>query len=149
MKAMTTFVFLLLISGSVIAQKGDNKDKYDDQFESSKIAYISKALDLTPQESKAFWPVYEKFEARFDALKKKGRKYTSKELKEMSKAEAESYIADMIEREQNKYETKKEYLKTMLTILPPEKVSILYVVEGEFRRELIQQMKKRRGHKDD
>jgi Skp family chaperone for outer membrane proteins len=94
MKSIITLLAITLFSFlSIKAQEGNDK------IESLKIAYITKRLLLTPEESQKFWPVYNQYEAE----KKQIRQSTVgsvKELKEdgdFTNAEAEQAIAKYIE----------------------------------------------------
>jgi hypothetical protein len=62
---------------AVVAQDNDNNQKPDgSRLEALKIAYISKKLNLTPEEAEKFWPVYNQYsgeirKVRIDAIQNK------------------------------------------------------------------------------
>ena len=42
-------------------QEGINREKLAQTIDALKVAYITKQLDLTPEEAQKFWPVYNVF----------------------------------------------------------------------------------------
>ena len=76
MKSIITLLAITLFSLlSLQAQEGNDK------IESLKIAYITKRLQLTPEESQKFWPVYNQYEAEKKQIRL-STVGTIKELKE-------------------------------------------------------------------
>jgi hypothetical protein len=43
-----------------------NDPERREQIESMKIAFLTKRLDLTPEEAKKFWPVYNQYSEELD-----------------------------------------------------------------------------------
>ncbi len=58
----------LLISGISFGQQKPDWEK----IKSLKVAFITEKLSLTSKEAQSFWPVYNEFEEKRDALTKKG-----------------------------------------------------------------------------
>jgi len=68
MKKMV-FVVLLLLSHIYICA-GQTRDRGSNQVESVKVEYMNKELNLTPDEAKKFWPVYNQYFAEVRQAKK-------------------------------------------------------------------------------
>ncbi len=136
MKSIITLLAITLFSFlSLQAQEGNDK------IESLKIAYITKRLQLTPEESQKFWPVYNQYEAE----KKQIRQSTVgsvKELKEdgdFTNAEAEQAIAKYIEFKAKDLDLIKKYVIEFRKFLPATKIAKLVTAEEHFKKMLMKQ----------
>ncbi len=121
-----TFLFFAAIA---IAQEPepDLSDKKQQDIQALKVAFISKELDLTPDEAQKFWPVYNQYERDVDDAAKNN--------------------ADVIVKEQKVLDVKKKYQGQFGKILGPQRVNRMFGAEGRFRKLLIkalqrQQMKR-------
>ena len=94
MKKVILFMVLSIVGIATLIAQGNN-----DKIEALKVAFITKRLNLSPEESQKFWPIYNQYEAE----KKQNRLSTIgsvKELKEdgdLTNAEAEVAIAKFVE----------------------------------------------------
>lgn len=118
------------------------KGEWKEKMQQERIAYLTKAVDLTQEEAQNFWPVYNKIEkqreearkAVFEAFKKletaakKGDAGTTVLLDEYLKAKA---AADAIDGT-----AANEFMK----VLPAEKVALVFIGEENFRRNQMRQM---------
>lgn len=128
--AIVVFSFL-----TMNAQDGNEK------IEALKIAYITKRLQLTPEESQKFWPLYNQYESE----KKQIRKTTMgtiKELKEdgdFTNEEAEKAIAKYIEFKAKDLDLIKKYVIEFRKFLPATKIAKLVTAEEHFKKMLMKQ----------
>src|SRR5687768_2333056 len=76
-----------------------------ERMESMKIAFITNKLNLTPEEAKVFWPLYDKFEDEKKAL----RNDEPEPLDEMTDAEVNNFIKAFTERKQKELDLYKKY----------------------------------------
>ena len=73
------------LSLTVLAQDNDNNQKPDgSRLEALKIAFITKRLNLTPEEAQKFWPVYNQYsgeirKVRMDAIQNKEEEIATEE----------------------------------------------------------------------
>jgi hypothetical protein len=134
-RLILTLGLIVGLLGSTFAQKGEKAAERKAQ----KIAFITERLGLTPDESKAFWPVYEaKNEAKKKMVKSiKGDRKANprKKMEEMTDEEVKAMLNKMIELKQVELDIQKEYNAKFLAILPPKKVAKLYHVEREFKKQ--------------
>lgn len=113
--------FLLLIGFSTQAQSPNaNREQ---KIEALYIAYITKELNLTEDEAQKFWPVHGQYDGEIRSLK-------------MESAE--------LERQQAILNIKKKYQDRFTTILGAERTNDFFVKDGEFRKKLIDRLKKMR-----
>ena len=144
MKNICFYLCFLAITSLAYGQNRNDSGRYDEQFEASKIAFMTSRMDLSPSEAKSFWPIYNAYEKAKNELRHSMKRYSSNEIKEMSNKEIEAFLVDVINYDEMKLKLKKELIKNMQSILPKKKTAMLFVVEGEFRKELIYKMKERR-----
>jgi len=58
MKKLIIIIIFAGITGFARAQEEQPSEKKQQEIEALKIAFISKELELTPEEAQKFWPVY-------------------------------------------------------------------------------------------
>lgn len=129
---MKKLYMILLLGCFTVAVKAqdaepDLSDKKQQDIQALKVAFISKELELTPDEAQKFWPVYNQYEKEVD--------------------DASRNNADVIIKEQKVLDVKKKYQGQFGKILGPQRMNRMYGAEGRFRKLLIkalqrQQMKR-------
>ena len=149
MKNFTLMAVVMLLSFSNI-QAQQKKGGWHEKMMSEKIAFITMELQLTPDESQAFWPVYNRnaqeekklqrnMMTAYRAMQKALEDGTGSD-KEIDRLLDEYLAARQLHKEYGKGNAE-EYRK----ILPGHKVARLYVAEEKFRRQHIRNFKG--GHK--
>jgi Spy/CpxP family protein refolding chaperone len=147
-RLFATLLFALCIfSGAAFSQESNN-DGPDrkENIESMKIAFITKKLDLTPQEAQQFWPVYNQYNDKAKELRKK-RRQEGREARlnfdELSDKEVEQVISNDMAYRQKELDLQKEYHEKFKSVLPIKKVAKLYAAEEQFKIVLINKLKDR------
>jgi hypothetical protein len=110
------------------------------RIEVVKENFISKRLLLTPQESRAFWPLYRQYMQDVTAVRIAKRLNNSS-----STTDGTEQINKDLAYETELLNIKKHYRDEFLKVLPPEKVSELYKSEREFTDEMLKQLSERTG----
>ena len=108
-------------------------------IEAVKAAFITQKLELTPEESQRFWPVYNNYQQELKKLiliKNSQRRA----LKENAEAEP----VDELEIDSEILELRKRYRGEFAKVLPRQKAALVYPTEREFRQQLIEQLQKRK-----
>lgn len=149
MKRKITLLLFVLIgfAGMVSAQRGGGARK--DKIEAMKIGFLTQRLNLTPEEAQKFWPVYNRFNDEMERVRKGNRAKLMEEagdMDNMSDAEAEKALNDMIASRAAELEIIKKYTTEFKKVLPPQKVVKLFVAEQAFKRELLKKLKEQRGN---
>ncbi|MFZ5551535.1 MAG: Spy/CpxP family protein refolding chaperone [Bacteroidota bacterium] len=141
----TTMTLLLLLSAAVTmvnAQPGGGKGEKKEKLEALRVAFITKELNLTPEEAEKFWPLYNQREAEQEAVRKELRdQVKGKNIDEMTDAEVEKLIEKQLELRQKELDIDKKYAAKLKEVLPVKKVAKLPQAEKKFREEVIQQWK--------
>ncbi|MBK0381873.1 hypothetical protein I5M32_02785 [Pedobacter sp. SD-b] len=130
--------FGLLSSSLTFAQNGNQKKAR--HIESIKIGYLTRRLDLSPEESQKFWPVYNQYQDDLSAINRQKKEARSQNIDDASKT-----VDDDFKFDGKILDLKKKYRYKFNEILSPEKVKELYAAERDFREELIKQLKNRRS----
>jgi hypothetical protein len=108
------------------------------KIEKVKEGFISKQLSLTPEQSRAFWPLYRQYVQDQTAVRILKRQNNS-----TNSPNGTEQIDKELEYEEQLVEIRKHYRDEFLKILPPEKVSELYKSERQFNDEMLNILKER------
>ena len=137
---LTLLAGIFLLMNSMIAQPPPPPDgPGNEKIEALKIGFITKRLNLTPEESQKFWPVYNQYEAEKKQIRQTSIG-TVKDLKEdgdFTNAEAEQAIAKYIEFKAKDLDLTKKYVTEFRKILPATKVAKLVTAEEHFKKMLM------------
>ncbi len=139
MKILSLVAFLLLAAIATQAQTG----KVQDRIEAYKIAFFTDRLQLTPEESKRFWPLFNQFENEREALRNRFDP-EGKRIELMSDSEVEDFLSKHLEMEEQMVKLRREYVQRFKEVLPVRKVALLQRIDTEFKRALLEELKIRR-----
>jgi hypothetical protein len=140
---MKKYIYLVAIIATIslnaMAQKGE-------RLEAMKIGFITERLNLSSDEAKIFWPVYNKFTEDLKKLRQSTKGKIAEEMDEMpamTDAEAEKVLNDMVSFKINEAELLKKYATEFKKVLPVKKVVLLFKAENDFKRELLKKLAQR------
>jgi len=155
MKKILFLILAISFCGIAYAQKeNDNRkakmEKAMEEIQSRKIAFFTKTLELSSEEAKVFWPVYDKcqkesFSARRETRKSSMALYQAcKEGKsdEEIRSLADTYYENL-ERESS---LQKLHYYEYQKVLPISKAARVRMVEERFMNTLINEWKKKPAH---
>ncbi len=108
-----------------LGMMGFAQDNDGGRIQALKIAYLTKKLNLSPEEAQKFWPVYNKYEDEIRKVKLDNR-------------------ADELKREEKILEVRKKFNGEFLKALSSEKVNSFFRVEKDFNNFLQKEMMERR-----
>ena len=152
-------LFLLLIAASGYTQPqrmrkdaghGPGLEERKENIEAMKIAFLTRKLDLSPEEAKKFWPVYNGFTDETKKLRKNRRENVRdarEDFDKMNDKEVEKLIDGEIVFRQQELDVMKKYHGQFKEVLPMKKVALLYKAEEDFKKELLERIKERRGER--
>lgn len=136
------------ISTQLMAQPGKHMEERKEKIESMKIGFITDRLDLTPEEAKTFWPVYNQYQKELDDLRKKRRderRDAKQEFENLNDKEVEKVVDGEIAFRQSELDIQKKFHGQFKQVLPIKKVAQLYRSEEDFKRELLKKIQDKRG----
>lgn len=112
------------------------------EIEAYKITYFTEKLDLTPEESKIFWPIYNAWNAEQNALREERREKNisfrkSTEIENLSDTEVQNLINNELAFKQRDLNIERKYYNKLKTSLPIKTVGKYYRAQETFKRELL------------
>jgi hypothetical protein len=144
--ALPAFFLIALVS---VGQPPEGKRE---RVEAMKIGFLTDRLDLSPDEAKLFWPVYNKYQDELDALRK-GRRNNlmnaRQGIDEMSDADVAKTVDAELQFRQSELDIIRKYDPQFRKILPIKKVASLYQAEEAFKRKLLEMLQDRRDGRND
>lgn len=145
----TLFLTLALLVGfQSIAQP---KEKPREKIREARIEFMKKKLALTPEEEKAFIPLYTQMLDELDSLRKEYREDVDMkdvDLTFMTDKECEKLVEDIQAFRAKELEITNRYTEAFKKILPIKKVAMIYKAEFEFKRELVHRLRENRKAKN-
>jgi hypothetical protein len=125
-KIFTLMIALLGLTGFAVAQEQQPDPKQEEKIQALEIAFISRKLDLTPEEAQKFWPIYNDYK---------------KEVRQVSIAEKNN--PRQLEAEQKVLDVRKKYSDRFVGVIGQPRMNKFFQAEKEFRGVLLNQLKNR------
>ena len=127
MKTYLPILFFLLSCTINSWAQGDVNQpdpKKERDIEALKVAYLSRELELSPEEAQRFWPLYNQYS------------------REMRSAVTDDQ--DILDRDEKVLNLRKRYRDEFGRVLGPQRVNRMYGAEGRFRQLLLKQIRQQR-----
>ncbi len=137
-------IFLLTVSIQAFAQDNSPKQK----VQTIRRDVYSRILNLTPDESDRFWPVFDEMQAKLNEVKKKAkieRLNISENYNKLTDAQMEHALDNLLGYQQESLDIQKKYYQKFKKLIPIKKVALLPKAEREFKKELLKIIQ---GYKD-
>lgn len=145
MKKIVITLLFVALTFSGFAQKKERKDR----IKALKVALITEKLELSETEAQKFWPIYNAYEKEADMLRINARqKRRDLDINTITESQAKSALNDFLAFESEEQLLKSDLVKSLLTAIPAKKIILLKFVEEQFKRKMIEELKKRREKKD-
>lgn len=119
-----------------------NAERRSERVQALRIAIFTEVLQLTPEEAQGFWPIYNEYLDKREALVQQYR--PAKQLDAMSDAEVEEQIKLHFEQQQRELDLEKEVFQKLRKVLPLRKIAKLPQAEREFRESLLKKLQEAR-----
>ena len=131
----------MIFCGTSALAQNRRHDK-DEKIKSLKIAYITEKLDLTPEVSQQFWPVYNAHEkARREIW---GRSIRGESADDISEEEALALIQERISRDEDLLKEDKRYIEALKNVISAKQIVKLHNAEREFKHKIIRTLQEKR-----
>lgn len=135
---------LLLIMLTATFTEGYAQRKNEDEIrkiQDAKIAIITNRVNLTPEQSKDFWPIYNDFSRQKRELHRSMRQLISNKDEARSEDQVMSNLKEVQGLKQKELELEKDYQAKFLTVISAKQLVELYKAERTFNEMLIQRLK--------
>ena len=137
-------IILLFISTGLLAQNDRN-----DRIKALKTAFITERLDLSSAEAEKFWPKFNAYEKKMEALRKNERQEIlikfSGGMDAMTEAEASSLTDKSIAFREKEIGNRKQLIQDLRSVISAKKIIRLIKTEDDFKRKLLERMKQRKN----
>jgi hypothetical protein len=139
MKNIIAAALLLCLPFLVTAQRSGSRNT---EIEAYKVSYLKEKLELTPEESKIFWPIYTAWTNEQSALRQERRQRMisfrkSTEIEDLSDIEVQTLITNELNFKQRDLNIERKYYNKLKTSLPIKTVGKYYRAQETFKRELL------------
>jgi hypothetical protein len=130
MKTIFTFLLALIgFTGIAVAQEQPQPDpKQEEKIQALEIAFISRKLELTPDEAQRFWPVYNDYK---------------KDMRQVMINQKNNPNKDVVDNEQKMIDVRKKYRDRFIGVIGQPRMNKFFQAEREFRGVLLNQLKNR------
>lgn len=141
------FAFLICFSTLVMAQQAPSQKG---KMEARKVAWLTTKLDLTAEEAKVFWPIYNDYVRETSALRKeRSKKLISfrkiKEIDDLSDEQIHNLILNDFQFRQRDLNLEKKYYNKFRANLSLKIVGKFYRAQESFKKEILQQYRQNRN----
>ncbi len=138
MRLLSGFLLLLCCALSSFSQGRPDEEK----IEAAKVSFFTQKLNLTAEEAKIFWPIYNDYQREQNALRKaRMQKMISfrkiNEIEEMTDNEIESLIFNDFDFRQKELNMERRYYGKLKSNLSIKVVGKFYRAQEAFKRELL------------
>ncbi len=150
MKRILFFALVIFSTALLFSQTGQRQamtpgDSRREAIEARKISYLTKMLELTPEEAKTFWPIYYEYHRKVDELAStnRARREMIDDIAALSEEEARRLVDEDLLHFETAAALRREYTERMLEVISVKKVAILFEAERSFNRILFREAQRR------
>jgi hypothetical protein len=142
MRKIIFTILVLLISAHTFGQRGE---KMRERLKAQKVAFITEKLNLTADEAQKFWPIYNAHEKEMEMLRHNSREKQHRlNIEHLTEAEAKAALTEMVAFENEEHRLKTDLIHSLSTAIPAKKIILLRKTEWEFKKIVLEEMRKRR-----
>ena len=133
-------ITIVLFAVNINAQNADKKE----QLKALKVAFITNELSLTTDEATKFWPIFNAFEAKQQAIRSQKSKQLLNRMNEddfekMSDKDATALIVQIENSEEELFDNRKKLIVNLKGVISAVKILKLKRAEDNFSKKLLQQ----------
>lgn len=141
------FLFTLLLffmPSPAQAQRIDNN-----KMEQLKISFLTSKMDLSEEEAKDFWPIYNDFTKEVGQLRRTRMQKLIvfrkvEEIEKLSDSEIQTLILNDFDFKQRELNIEKKYFNRLKSSLPLKTVGKFYRAQEAFKKELLKKYRENR-----
>jgi hypothetical protein len=145
-----SLLFLIAFCNVVVAQEQpvrpkEKREQILQKIEAQRVAFLTSRLELTADESAKFWPLYNDFTKKRQALRKEMR--SAVDMEELDEDQSAKAVDDQFVFQEKELALKKNYYEKFKTAIPSNKLAKLEPAELEFRQEVMKRIKEYRKNR--
>ena len=136
------YILLLIFAANTLPAQTASTQSGAERVQALRVAFLTKRLELTPAEAQVFWPVYNEYQDKLEALRQQRRKDRKASASDaLSEKEAEALLDQELAFRQQEADLQKTYYQRFKGVLTVRKTLKLMRAEEEFKRVLLEQIK--------
>jgi Spy/CpxP family protein refolding chaperone len=137
-------LFTLFSTAMAWAQRPSGEEMQ--RIQDAKIAIITNRLNLTPEQSTGFWPIYNEYSQKRREIHRAQRKIINdKKAEGKTDEQVLNNLKEVQDLKQQELDLEKEYQNRFLKVISANQIIELYKAERTFNDMLIQRLKQRQG----
>ena len=144
MKKIILLICIGLLGLNAYSQRGERHEK----LKALKVGFITEELNLSTEEASVFWPIYNSYEEKLEALRKRERNEIFKEIRDNYRAMTDDQANQLIDKSLQINEQRRSLevglINELRQAISAKKVIQLKRVEESFKRKLLERFKERR-----
>ncbi|VAV84791.1 hypothetical protein MNBD_BACTEROID02-477 [hydrothermal vent metagenome] len=143
MKRLIIPILTLFICFNAYSQRDG---KMQERIKAQKVAFITERLDLSSKEAQKFWPIYNAFEDKVTKMRRNDLREVRQAMQKrnLSDSEAQQVLDQFMNVEEQLFEAKKQLVKDLRNVIPPQKIIQLKAAEDAFNKKLMKMLQQRR-----
>lgn len=144
-KILILLLFVAPFTG-LLAQNRQGGEHFREKLRAQKVAYLSSKVELTEDEAAKFWPIFFQYEK--ELYSQRMEILDEVKLRNINDADADRLLDNMLAFKEKQVTLEKKYIVKFKEVLPPVKVLKIMHYDNEFRRELLERIKRRVDRKE-
>ena len=141
MKKVTILIAILSFALSTSLKAQDEYPRKNEKIKAAKVGLITNRLNLTEEQAKTFWIVYDEFDKKRVEIRKNVRKMTA-ESRNITTSDDKilSDLKEVLSLKQKEVDLEKEYLSKFLKSINVRQLSELFKTEQLFNQMLVKKL---------
>lgn len=141
MKKYAITLFLSLLVGVAFAQRPG--ERYDpEKLKAAKVAFITTRLDLNSDQAEKFWPIYNEFSDKREAMIREMAEVNRRQDQPLSESEAQSRINKRFELQQKLLDEEKKFVANVSKVINYNQIFLLNGLSRDFARQIYQRQRR-------
>lgn len=144
MNRLKSIIYLTLILSVIPTGIFAQPDEQMQRFREEKISFFNENLDLSEQQAKAFWPVYEDLNNRIMKINEDEKSlfnYILSNYDNLTDSEVDRNISKYHDLHQKRFELNSQYHDKFVDIIGEKKTLKMYALERDFRMHLLRRFR--------
>lgn len=146
MKKATILITILSLALSTSLKAQDDYPRGKEKIRAAKVGLITNRLNLTEEQAKTFWIVYDEFDKKRAEIRKNVRQMTA-ESRNITTSDDKilADIKEVLSLKQKEVDLEKEYLSKFLKTINVRQLSELFKTEQLFNQMLVKKLNRAEG----
>ncbi|RIV42153.1 hypothetical protein [Flagellimonas pelagia] len=119
-----------------------------DRIKTLKVAFITERVGLTSKEAQQFWPIYNEHEDVLENIRRKERAELQSKIsmaQGLSDADSEELLNNLLSLQNERHNAEQQFMGDIRKVIPAKKVLLLIKAEEDFKKQLLQTYRNRKG----